>query len=104
MRPDELRDLYGLAMSRRRAAAAEGCVSEETLLAVASHTATDADRVAALDHIAQCAECRAEFELLRTVTTEWAAPERRGRRLFLVAAGTAAAALVVWLVGVLLAG
>jgi len=97
VKDEELRELYAGEMGRRSSASRAGCVPEDLLLAVAKGDAPITKRPAVLDHVAQCPECRAEFELLRTVTGERPAARRRVPVLAL-AASVAAVALgvAVW--------
>ena len=72
MDEQELRDLFRTELARTpqdRAA----CPSPETLQQVATTAGDDDARLATLEHIATCASCRADFDLLRTAHA--AAPE-----------------------------
>jgi hypothetical protein len=86
MTDEQLRELYGLALQRPGFTPPDTCVPEHQLLEVATGDPT-VDRVAVLEHIAQCPECRAELDLFRTVTSQWPAPQRPVQRRRLVLLG-----------------
>ena len=67
MNDDELRGAYQLAVTRRSDASRAACPPTVSLAAIASHTADAADRVATREHVATCAHCRRDLDLLRTV-------------------------------------
>ena len=98
MRDEQLRELYARAMQRRRGGSRAGCVPEDLLLAVAKGDAPASERPVVLDHVAQCPDCRADFELLRTVSGDRLVARRRVPLLALAAslAALAGAAVLVW--------
>ena len=63
-----LRQLYALGTGARAGAAATAThVSPEDILALVQRSLPEAQRLATLDHVMACAECRREFDLLRAV-------------------------------------
>jgi hypothetical protein len=62
---ERLRELYSAALAGRPVAAAHP--SPEAIAALARREGPEAARLATLDHVMECAECRREFDLLRTV-------------------------------------
>lgn len=64
---DRLRDAYGRAIEARAVAARARCVSPEALLALVRREGREVERLATLDHAMNCAACREEFELLRSI-------------------------------------
>ena len=65
MSEDRLRRLYSAAVAGR--APAEGHPAPEAIGALARREGSEADRLATLDHVMGCGECRRDFNLLRTV-------------------------------------
>jgi hypothetical protein len=63
----ELRAAYAQAMVARRLGGRMACPSPDAVQALVERTAPEADRLATLDHVMQCAPCRGEFELLRAL-------------------------------------
>ncbi|MGH7470553.1 MAG: hypothetical protein ACRENP_21620 [Longimicrobiales bacterium] len=64
MNDEKLRAAYALLMETRAGRA--DCVTPEALFAVAGDTASEADRLSTLRHVAVCRACQADLELLRT--------------------------------------
>jgi hypothetical protein len=62
---ERLRELYTAALTRRPVAAAHP--APEAIAALARREGPEEARLATLDHIMSCAECRRELDLLRTV-------------------------------------
>jgi hypothetical protein len=63
MTDDELRAAFAAMVQRRGAGAA--CPPPEALLAIVERDGPEAARLRTLDHAAQCADCRADLDLLR---------------------------------------
>jgi len=62
---ERLRQLYTAALAGRPA---EGMhPAPEALAALARREGSEADRLATLDHVMSCAQCRRDFDLLRTI-------------------------------------
>lgn len=93
MNDGDLSELYQRAGVTRPDPGRPGCPTPEALGAVVLRSGSDADRLVTLDHVMQCADCRAEFELLRAVH---AGRPRTRRPLW---QPLAAAAVVLFLVG-----
>jgi hypothetical protein len=89
MSDEELRRLYAVVVARRTPARRETCPSPEALQSVVEQVGPEQERLAALDHIGECAACQAELEFFRMALGE---PPRH-RRFVLV--GLAAAAVIV---------
>jgi hypothetical protein len=82
---ESLRAAYALLLDER--AGRDDCVAPEALLAVVDGSASEAERLRTLRHVAGCRECRAEFELLRTAGDVAERVEQRSwRRPLLTAA------------------
>lgn len=60
-----LRDAYRELMAARAPRDRSACPSPETLLAVVERRGDEASRLATLDHVMRCADCRRDFDLLR---------------------------------------
>ena len=65
----ELRQLYEAMLARRVPDTRAHCVAPEVLWAIVEGRAMAPDRLAALRHVAACAPCRADLDLLRAVVT-----------------------------------
>jgi hypothetical protein len=61
-----LREAYRELMAARAPRDRSGCAAPEALLALMERTGDDAARLATLDHVMSCADCRRDFDLLRT--------------------------------------
>lgn len=70
----ELRTAYADAIAARASEARVSCPAAESMQALVERTAPEADRLATLDHIMQCAHCTTEFELLRALREGRPAP------------------------------
>ena len=92
----QLKDAYQAHLARRRAPRA-ACPSPEAIQALARREGDEVGRLATLDHVMTCGDCRAELDLLRTVEE---AGERAGgasapgRRRWVMPAALAATLLV----------
>jgi hypothetical protein len=62
---ERLRELYAAALAGRTTDQAHP--SPEALAALARREGSEADRLATLDHVMSCADCRRDFDLVRTV-------------------------------------
>jgi hypothetical protein len=99
---DRLRDLYAAAIDSDAVQREEGHASPEALSALARREGPEGARLATLDHVMSCRECRADFDLLRSIE---AAGEQIGtahgsrRRAWLVPVALAASLLVAVGVG-----
>jgi len=65
MSEERLRQLYSAAVAGR--SRAEGHPAPEAIAALARREGSEAGRLATLDHVMGCGECRRDFNLLRTV-------------------------------------
>ncbi len=97
---ERLREIYAGAMASRGAKAGRtaACPSPEALLALVRREGSEDARLATLDHVMSCAECRSEFDLLRSIElagAEAGAKVRPGWRNWLVPAALAASVLAV---------
>lgn len=89
----ELRDIYTRALTNRA-----DCPAPEALVALVTQTGSEASRLATLDHVMSCAQCKQDFELLRAIqAADQANAQARPRRsvvpwlaaaVVLIAAGT----------------
>lgn len=69
-----LRELYTSHIATRRPADRAACPAPEALQALVRREGAEEERLATLDHAMSCADCRAEFDLLRSI-------EEAGKRL-----------------------
>jgi hypothetical protein len=95
---ERLRELYATAL-RGRAAGTDGAhPSPEALAALVRREGAEAERLATLDHVMSCADCKRDFDLLRAVEragVESGASSRPGaRRSWFMPAALAASLLV----------
>ena len=97
MSDDRLRELYATALTGQSAAAGEH-PAPEALAELVRREGSEEARLATLDHVMRCAECRREFELLRSVeragVESGAAGRASGRRAWLMPAALAASVLL----------
>jgi len=98
---ERLRELYTAALAGRPADRVHP--APEALAALARREGSEADRLGTLDHVMSCADCRRDFDLLRTVERAGAAAgvASRGasRRSWLMPAALAASLLLAVGVG-----
>ena len=99
-----LREIYAGAMASRGAKAGRGaaCPFPEAVLALVRREGSEDARLATLNHVMSCADCRAEFDLLRSIElagAEAGAEARPGRRGWLVPAVLAASVLLAVVIG-----
>jgi hypothetical protein len=62
-----LKELYARALARRSDVSAAPCPKPEELLALARREGSEEHRLAVLDHVMACSECRRELDLLRAI-------------------------------------
>jgi hypothetical protein len=101
---ERLREIYAGAMASHgaRAGRTAPCPSPEAVLALVRREGSEASRLATLDHVMSCAECRSEFDLLRSIElagVEAGATARPGRRSWLGSAALAASVLLAVVIG-----
>jgi hypothetical protein len=97
---DRLREFYATALTGQSAGAAGEHPSPEALAELVRREGSEEARLITLDHVMSCADCRRDFDLLRSV--ERAGDESRGaggRRAWLVPAALAASVLLAVGVG-----
>ncbi|HEY8258342.1 MAG TPA: hypothetical protein VIG08_11870 [Gemmatimonadales bacterium] len=102
MNEDQLRAVYGAALERGRASAGGQHASPEAIAALARREGPESERLATLDHVMSCKDCRAEFDLLRAVEVAGAqagATRSVMRRSWFVPAALAASLLLAVGVG-----
>jgi hypothetical protein len=98
---DRLREIYGGLMTARARRGPSSCPTPEALLALVRREGSEQTRLATLDHVMSCADCRSEFDLLRSVDlagAEAGAAARPGRR-WLAPAALAASVLLAVMIG-----
>ena len=79
---EQLREIYGGIMARGRGRL-PACPEPEAILALLRREGAEEARLATLDHVMSCADCRPEFDLLRSIElagAEAGATARPGRR------------------------
>jgi hypothetical protein len=92
----QLKEAYQVHLARTRAHRAS-CPAPEAIQALARREGEEATRLATLDHVMSCGDCRAEFDLLRTVEeagVRAGAGSAPGRRRWMMPAALAASLLV----------
>jgi hypothetical protein len=99
-----LREIYAGAMASRGAKAGRtaACPPPEAVLALVRREGSEDARLATLDHVMSCADCRSEFDLLRSIElarAEAGAVARPGQRSWLVPAALAASVLLAVVLG-----
>ena len=104
MNEERLREIYAVAMASRGAKSSRtaDCPLPEAVLALIRREGSEDARLATLDHVMSCADCRSEFDLLRSIElagTETGAQARPGRRSWLVSAALAASVLLAVVIG-----
>ena len=67
MTDQQLREVYSQLLSRRRLESREGCPSLEAIDALVARAGPESDRLATMDHVMACPDCRGEFEQLRAL-------------------------------------
>lgn len=101
MNEDRLRAAYGAAMKSGGTSGGRHA-SPEAIAALARREGSETERLATLDHVMSCIECRAEFDLLRAVEgagVQAGAARAGARRAWFVPAALAASLLVAVGVG-----
>jgi hypothetical protein len=93
MSDERLRELYATALAGRPAAAGAH-PSPEAIAALARREGPEDSRLATLDHVMACAECRRELDLLRTVERAGREAGAPARRSWFVPAALAASVLL----------
>ena len=79
----ELRAVYGDVMTSRRGNRPSACPEPEAILALVRREGPEETRLATLDHVMSCTDCRSEFDLVRSIElagAQAAAAARPGRR------------------------
>jgi hypothetical protein len=107
MNEDRLRKAYGAALERGLPGGADRHVSPEAISALARREGPESERLATLDHVMSCKECRAEFDLLRSVEQAGAqlgATRTTARRTWFVPAALAASVLIAVGIGRMVIG
>ncbi|HEY7481968.1 MAG TPA: hypothetical protein VH680_15745 [Gemmatimonadales bacterium] len=105
MNEDRLREIYAGLMTSRGAKSGGRiavCPAPETLLALVRREGSEEERLATLDHVMSCLDCRKEFDLLRSIEVagaEAGAGARPGRRKWALPVALAASALLAVVIG-----
>lgn len=98
-----LREIYaGVMATRGLKVAGAPCPAPEAVLALVRREGSESSRLATLDHVMSCTECRSEFDLLRSVEVahaELGSAARPGRRKWMVPAALAASVLLALGIG-----
>jgi hypothetical protein len=105
MNEERLREIYAGLMTSRGAKAGGRtavCPAPETLLALVRREGGEEERLATLDHVMSCIDCRKEFDLLRSIELAGAqagAAAQPGRRRWTLPVALAASALLALVIG-----
>jgi hypothetical protein len=97
MNEERLRRAYAAAVESGAAAPAGEHVTPEAIAGLARREGSEAERLATLDHVMSCHECRAEFDLLRSIEearTQLEGAKGGRRRTWLVPVALAATLLI----------
>lgn len=98
MNDQELRAVYGDLMASGHQGGRPPCPEPEAILALVRREGAEETRLATLDHVMSCADCRAEFDLVRSIElagAETGAAARPGRRWMAPVALAASVVLAV---------
>jgi hypothetical protein len=79
----QLRAIYGSVLASRPRRRDSACPEPEAILALVRREGPEEARLATLDHVMRCADCRSEFDLVRSIELAGAdagAAARPGRR------------------------
>jgi hypothetical protein len=79
----QVRAIYSGIMTSRHRSRRSACPDPEVILALVRREGSEETRLATLDHVMSCADCRAEFDLIRSIElagVEAGAVARPGRR------------------------
>jgi hypothetical protein len=97
----ELRAIYGGILASRAPGRHSACPEPEAILALVRREGPEETRLATLDHVMSCADCRSEFDLVRSIELAGAnagAAARPGRR-WMAPLALAASVLLAIVVG-----
>jgi hypothetical protein len=98
---EQLREIYGSVMTSRSRGRHSACPQPEALLALVRREGSEESRLALLDHVMSCADCRSEFDLLRSIELAGAGGHAaaRPRRRWMAPLALAASVLLAVVVG-----
>jgi hypothetical protein len=98
---EQLREIYGSIMTSRGRGRHAPCPQPEALLALVRREGSEESRLAILDHVMSCADCRSEFDLLRSIELAGAEGRTVARpaRRWMAPLALAASALLAVVVG-----
>ena len=104
MNEERLRRIYRDVMTSRggRAGRTAACPDPDAILALVRREGSEDSRLATLDHVMGCADCRPEFDLLRSIElagAEAGAAAAPARRRWIMPAALAASVLLAVFVG-----
>jgi hypothetical protein len=97
----QLRAIYSGIMTSRQGSRQSACPDPEAILALVRREGSEETRLATLDHVMSCADCRSEFDLVRSIElagAEAGAIARPGRR-WMVPLALAASVLLAVVIG-----
>lgn len=83
MNDQQLRAIYSGSMTSRQGSRQSACPDPDAILALVRREGSEETRLATLDHVMSCADCRSEFDLVRSIElagAEAGAIARPGRR------------------------
>jgi hypothetical protein len=97
---DQLREIYGSLMTGRAGRGPSACPAPEAVLALVRREGSEQARLATLDHVMSCADCRSELDLLRSIEVAGAeAAAARPNRRWIAPLALAASVLLAVVVG-----
>ena len=94
MSDERLRDLYAAAVKAGVTTPGGSHPSPEAIAELVNRTGAEDARLATLDHVMSCADCRRDFDLLRTVERAGGAARPAARRSWILPTALAATLLV----------
>jgi hypothetical protein len=98
---EQMREIYGGVMTARARRGPSACPTLEAILALVRREGSEESRLVTLDHVMGCADCRSEFDLLRSIElagAEAGGTARPGRR-WLAPVALAASVLLAVVIG-----
>jgi hypothetical protein len=97
----ELRAIYSGIMTSGQGSRQSACPDPETILALVRREGSEETRLATLDHVMSCADCRSEFDLVRSIELAGAEAGAIGRpaRRWVAPLALAASVLLAVVIG-----
>ena len=107
MNEERLREMYGAELERGTTGVGTAHVTAEAIAALVRRAGPEQERLVTLDHVMRCRDCRAEFDLLRSIEQagrQSGAARAGARRTWFIPAAIAATVLLAIGIGRLVPG